>query len=256
MECDAIQAALSARLDGEDPGIADDVVDAHLSICKDCQLWFERTVSLNRSLLIHAVQDRVSEKSDPVTDAGIEEAEVGSDNVPTNDADPATARDELLEEKILASVEPKRRARARRWRIMSGTARTVLVVLGFIWIIWGGTTLGVAAANVGEELGGYAAQMAAIRIALGAGLLWAAWRTRVAAGIAPVYGAIAMFSTGFSTIEWVISGIQPATIGALALMIASAVVLAMVWLGGYTPAAIAGAWRAAAGSPIRGVPPS
>jgi len=80
IDCARVQAALSARLDGEDTGVPDDVVDAHLSGCVECQAFFEQAARLNRQL-------RLTE-------------------VPVGDAVPD------LSEMILAGVEPVRRRRA------------------------------------------------------------------------------------------------------------------------------------------------
>jgi predicted anti-sigma-YlaC factor YlaD len=37
--CEDIRTAVSARLDGEDPGLADDLIDGHLIGCSACQAW-------------------------------------------------------------------------------------------------------------------------------------------------------------------------------------------------------------------------
>lgn len=37
--CDTIREAMSARLDGEDPGLPDSSVDAHLLGCSSCRAW-------------------------------------------------------------------------------------------------------------------------------------------------------------------------------------------------------------------------
>ena len=39
MRCGTIREALSARLDGEDPGLPDDDIDAHLGGCESCRAW-------------------------------------------------------------------------------------------------------------------------------------------------------------------------------------------------------------------------
>ena len=39
MRCSTIREALSARLDGEDPGLPDDDIEAHLGTCEDCRTW-------------------------------------------------------------------------------------------------------------------------------------------------------------------------------------------------------------------------
>ena len=251
MECEQIRAALSARLAGEEAEIPDEIVDAHMSVCVSCQQWYERAVRLNSAL-------------SPESTSGL------APGRPLED----------LSERILVSLEPQRRQRERSWRLLAGAARAVMIVLAVAWIGWGIATLVDVASLVlaGPELpetlpapgsdsglaatvdpahtaAQLAAQLAAIRLALGVGLLWASWRPRAAMGMAPVYGAIATFSIGF--------GIRDAIVGAqglgeflgLVLMAVSALALTMVWLGGYTPAALAQAWRAASGLPVKGIPP-
>jgi predicted anti-sigma-YlaC factor YlaD len=39
MDCSSFRDAISARLDGEETGLPDDVVDAHLAHCADCRAW-------------------------------------------------------------------------------------------------------------------------------------------------------------------------------------------------------------------------
>lgn len=258
MECEEIRAALSARLDGEPASIADEVIDAHLGACEDCRTWYERAVRLNRALTVGPVD--------------------GMPEISTDD----------LSERILVSIEPERRRRERAWLLMAGTARGVLIALGICWAVWGIVTLvdasgmmtlgisptepqdGAGLATGTErapvdgstatvdpmELGArLAIQLAAIRLALAVGLFWASWRPRAAMGMAPVYGAIATFSIGFGVRDIFIGAQGVSEIAGLALMFVSALTLAVVWLGGYTPTAIAQAWRAASGLPVTGVPP-
>jgi len=54
MQCDRVREALSARLDGEDPGITDDVVDAHLVRCRDCRRWQEAAATAGRTVRLRA----------------------------------------------------------------------------------------------------------------------------------------------------------------------------------------------------------
>jgi predicted anti-sigma-YlaC factor YlaD len=50
MHCDQIREAISARLDGEEPGIAPAVIDAHVATCGGCRAFVEGTAALHRSL--------------------------------------------------------------------------------------------------------------------------------------------------------------------------------------------------------------
>ena len=45
-----VQAALSARIDGESPGLGDAIVDAHLAQCEECTAYWERALSLSRRM--------------------------------------------------------------------------------------------------------------------------------------------------------------------------------------------------------------
>jgi predicted anti-sigma-YlaC factor YlaD len=48
MECDLAREAISARIDGEDAGLPDDVLDAHLASCAACQDWQQRAHGVTR----------------------------------------------------------------------------------------------------------------------------------------------------------------------------------------------------------------
>lgn len=54
MECEGIRAALSARLDGEEAALPEDVVDAHLDGCEECQRWYSTVTALGRQLRMTA----------------------------------------------------------------------------------------------------------------------------------------------------------------------------------------------------------
>ncbi len=266
MDCEDVRAALSARLDGEPSGVDDDVVDAHLDACDECRAWFEKAVALNRSLHMGPAGERAA--------AGAGPAGPGAGPSLPDAADMAA-----LSERILSTVEPERRRRERTWLFVAGSARVLLVLLGVLHLAWGvqlllgaGGAMNQVALDSGGQLGGTlgdeaaaaAAALddiiaptidaAAIRLAFAVGMFWAAWRPRAAMGMTPVYGAAAMFSIGFATRDLVLGTLGVADVAGLALMALSAVALGLVWLGGYTPSAMAQAWRAAAGRPVRGLP--
>jgi predicted anti-sigma-YlaC factor YlaD len=46
MDCSVIREAISARLDGEESGLADELCDAHLAGCADCRAWAEAAAAL------------------------------------------------------------------------------------------------------------------------------------------------------------------------------------------------------------------
>jgi predicted anti-sigma-YlaC factor YlaD len=48
MECDGVREAISARIDGEDPGLPDDALEAHLARCAACRAWRQRAHAVTR----------------------------------------------------------------------------------------------------------------------------------------------------------------------------------------------------------------
>jgi len=48
MQCDRFRAGISARIDGEDPGLTDDDLDAHLAACAECRAWQQRAHAVTR----------------------------------------------------------------------------------------------------------------------------------------------------------------------------------------------------------------
>ena len=48
MRCDRFREAVSARIDGEDPGMPAVAVDAHLEACADCRAWQQRAHLVTR----------------------------------------------------------------------------------------------------------------------------------------------------------------------------------------------------------------
>jgi predicted anti-sigma-YlaC factor YlaD len=59
MQCITCREALSARLDGEDPGVPAEEVDAHLATCPDCAEWSRTAVALS-GIVRHAPRDGVA----------------------------------------------------------------------------------------------------------------------------------------------------------------------------------------------------
>jgi predicted anti-sigma-YlaC factor YlaD len=48
MECDRVREAISARIDGEDPGVPDSAIEAHLATCAACRDWQQRAHAMTR----------------------------------------------------------------------------------------------------------------------------------------------------------------------------------------------------------------
>lgn len=219
LSCDAVRAALSARMDGEtpeDPQLSPDVIDAHLANCEECRAWYERALLLNSSLRV-------------------EETEVPD-----------------LSAQILAGVEPERRRRAVSRALWLGVARAVLVVLGLGFLAWAITILRTSVGQGAAEDPGYGRLLvdaAAMRFALGFGLFFVAWRPRNSGALLPVYGALFAFSFGFATRDVVLGTADLSEGWWLFLMFCSAVTLLVTWLSGFGLAAMERVWRSASAAP-------
>ncbi|SDS29305.1 zf-HC2 domain-containing protein [Corynebacterium timonense] len=100
-----VQAALSARLDGEGTGLDDAIVDAHLAQCEECRAYWDRLVALSKNLRF---------------------AEVGGGMAPPPD----------LSEAILAGVESEWRRFSRRRFLLLSLCRVALVVAAIVWGVW------------------------------------------------------------------------------------------------------------------------
>ena len=55
MECDEAREAISARIDGEDGGLPDDAVEAHLAGCAGCRAWRQRAYAVTRRVRLGGV---------------------------------------------------------------------------------------------------------------------------------------------------------------------------------------------------------
>lgn len=126
MECTPFRDALSARLDGEDPGLPDAAVDHHLDGCPACRRWLQEVTELDRRVRIHP-----------------------ADQVP--DLVPAVA----------ATIGRTRRVPwwqpAWPWRATLAVMGAVQVVLGLPVVLAGSSTAG----HLGHELGAWTVALGA-----------------------------------------------------------------------------------------------
>jgi predicted anti-sigma-YlaC factor YlaD len=143
MRCDTFREAISAQIDGEDPGLPDAALDAHLGVCSDCRAWQQRA---------HLVTRR---------------ARLGG-----------LFLDHDLTSEVLAAVPPTAAGRRRRFTQRSGLAAMAAAQLAITIPL---LLLGHdhdAAPHAAHELGSFDLALAiafavgAIRPALAAGLAW------------------------------------------------------------------------------------
>lgn len=55
VHCDRVREGISARLDGEDPGLEPEMLDRHLASCPGCRRWEDEAARINRMVRIRAV---------------------------------------------------------------------------------------------------------------------------------------------------------------------------------------------------------
>jgi predicted anti-sigma-YlaC factor YlaD len=152
MDCTTAREAISAILDGEDPGTSQTAVDAHLAHCAACREWRDAAHEVTRRARLHLesqIQARAGE--------------------------------------VLTALQS--RTRVRRRRVTMTLARLVLVAVAAAqlaltvpWLLFGHDHS--APEHVAHEMGSFGA-------ALAAGFLVAAWRPRRALGMRTLVGVAA-----------------------------------------------------------------
>lgn len=171
MECEAVRVALSARLDGEEAGVPDGLVEAHLDGCRSCTAWGDELLTLHRMVRVREAE------AVPDLSAAIVEAHAPS-----------------------ARSRHRRAVRARRTPLgepVSG-ARWALFVVALTQLVLAGPALlgddPGATVHIARELGSF-------DVALAVGLLVAAWQPARAWGLLPVAAALACVMVGTSTLD-------------------------------------------------------
>ncbi|QFQ02879.1 hypothetical protein CUROG_07650 [Corynebacterium urogenitale] len=225
MECEGIRAALSARLDGEEAALPEDVVDAHLDGCEECQRWYSTVTALGRQLRMTAPPEPAPQTT-------------GSD---------AAAR-------VLDAAEsiPNVTGTLRARQLPLVISRIALAFVAAVYVGWAavllfGSTLGLAstpeasgaAAPYGAAedpvLARFVIDAATSRFALGAGLAWAAYRPRAAGAMLPVYLGVWAFGAGFATRDIVMGLVEysselPIVLGTLLVHLVAVIALVTCWL--------------------------
>jgi predicted anti-sigma-YlaC factor YlaD len=169
MKCAAFRDALSARLDGEDPGLVTEALDAHLARCPACTAWSDELAVLHRMVRVRAAE--------PVPD---------------------------LTGEIIEAFVPAARRRSVWQRVpgevISG-ARWALFAVALTQLV-----LAVPALVLGEDSGAtvhVARELGAFDVALAVGLLVAAWQPLRSWGLLPVAAALALVMGGTAVLDLV-----------------------------------------------------
>lgn len=164
-----VQAALSARIDGEAPGLEDSLIDAHLASCAECTAFWERSLALSETVRF---------------------AEVDGGMAPPGD----------LSEVILAGVDEKWRKLAQRRLVTLAIGRIALVIAALVWAWWAvQPLLGTDASD------GLMTSTAAVRFGVALALGVSAWRPRQIPGVLLIVGTMFTFTAGFAVRDWVLS---------------------------------------------------
>lgn len=226
-----VQAALSARLDGEKTDVDDDVVDAHVAGCAECRAFWDKSVALSRRL---SVVDSPRHGMSPPAD---------------------------LSEVIIAGVEPEWRRRAAGRMASLALSRLLLGLLGVVMVVWailivrdtGGMVPvsddgSVLDPSAQPETAALMIETAALRLAVGVGLLFAAWRPQLVGGMLPIVTTLWTFLTGFITRDLVLGGAETEQIAWLLTLFAAVVALLWAWLAG-RGADLRATWRSLTADP-------
>ncbi len=174
MRCEPCREALSARLDGEDPGVAPDLVERHLATCTACTAFAEGSGLLRRRLAVRPA-DAVPDLTGPILDAAPTFAP------PSPVVTPVAARTAAT-------------SHWTRWALL-GVALTQLAISVPPMIL--GHDAG-APIHVARELGSW-------YLALSAALLLVVLRPSRAQGLVPFAAALAVAMFGTAVVD-VVSG--------------------------------------------------
>lgn len=161
MRCSRFREAVSARIDGEDPGVTPDRVDAHLATCAECRSWAMAASSLPLAL---------------------REAPAGR----------VALHPEVLAT-LLAEARPQKPTlvSVREWRALLGIIGAIQLVLA-----WPGVMVrsGHASVHLAHELTSW-------DLGLAIGFLFLAWQPQRAWGALPLVGVLVACLAGASMLD-------------------------------------------------------
>lgn len=167
MTCDDVRAALSARLDGEDPQAAPVVLEAHLLGCPGCRAWSARAEEVTRLVRLQAVE--VPDLTAPVL--------------------AAVAAEERAAEQARAAA---RRGRRQVLRVAVAVAAVAQLAIA----------LPILLAGTGASVDPHTSrEMASFDVALAVGFVLAAWRPERARAFVPVALVLAVCLAGTSVVD-------------------------------------------------------
>lgn len=162
MTCMQIHQAISARLDGEDPGLDEATVYAHLAGCSDCRAFAHRAEALHRTVRLAPAPPIPDLTPDILTAIGEE----------TRTGDAADAHVAL------------------RWILLAiGLAQIAVAIPALLF----GSDAGLPV-HAARHIGSF-------DVALGVGFLYAAWKPSRIPGLLPVVVALVACLVGSSLLD-------------------------------------------------------
>jgi predicted anti-sigma-YlaC factor YlaD len=167
MTCMQIHQAISARLDGEDPGLDESTVYAHLAGCADCREFSHRAEGLHRSVRLAPAPEI------PDLTPGILTA-IGA---------------ESLEADLLKDGETDTNV-ALRWILVAIAVAQIAVAIPALVL---GSDAGLPV-HAARHIGSF-------DVALGVGFLYAAWKPSRIPGLLPLVAALVVCLVGSSLLD-------------------------------------------------------
>lgn len=190
-----VQAALSARIDGEEAELDEAIVDAHVSGCPECRAFLDRSLALSESL------------SQPLS----------------GDTDDAMAPPQDLSSAILAGVDNEWRRFARRREIGMAVGRLMLGAMAVVWVLWAVRLI----LSGGEEP--VVASSASVRFGVALALGFTAWRPQQIPGVLLIVGTMFTFTVGFAVRDFVL-GTGAFELAGVLIPLMSLVALVWTWV--------------------------
>ena len=190
-----VQAALSARIDGEKAELDDAIVDAHVSGCAECRAFLDRSLALSESL------------SQPLS----------------GDTDDAMAPPQDLSSAILAGVDNEWRRFARRREIGMAVGRLMLGAMAVVWVLWAVRLI----LSGGEDP--VVASSASVRFGVALALGFTAWRPQQIPGVLLIVGTMFTFTVGFAVRDFVL-GTGAFELAGVLIPLMSLVALVWTWV--------------------------
>ncbi len=169
MSCMEIRDAVSARLDGEDPGVEESALYAHLAACEHCRVFAHDAEALHRAVRLEPAP-AIPDLAPSIL------AAVGEDTLATSGAGGhAAARHDLLQ--------------VLRWLLVALAVVQIAVAIPALL----GSDAGLPV-HTARHLGSF-------DLALGIGFLFAAWRPQRIGGMVPIVAALVVCLAASSLLD-------------------------------------------------------